>query len=1170
MAAVTASGQVRDSLVDALELDLIGPTQAGLANANLREVLDEAPSRFYLTGFLAPKGAPQKQVHVDDNDEMDGGASSSVGRDDAAGSDRPAAAPPKYLPSSIGLTVLLEPGVSELQVKIRWGDYVPSEVNGNAESKAEAESSGGASTRRKDYLWTRRPHEELITVSLAENRASFPVPHSSGPQGGALEIVRHARRTRLKLVDREREVVAASIFLINRRIPTSDEEADAAFAFQVSIELTCSQGFVARPDMKGYFASDDDWDARLADLHYGDVYEFAVGRGCSVKWEATGERCTTVASTFLPSAGVERVVPNEAISATRTMEDLGKLADGAAVRASLDPMVDEYRNWIRDRRLDSAGLPTRRKTIADRLLDEAERSADRIADGIVALESDLRAFEAFRIVNRAMERAQRQRRAVEQKKKPEDVDAPRWRPFQLAFLLLNIRGIVTPTHPDRAIADLLFFPTGGGKTEAYLGLAAFTMVLRRLRNPGLTGAGVTVIMRYTLRLLTLDQLGRAAALMCALELERAKPENMISRAGGSTANRLGDWPFEVGLWVGRAATPNRMGGPGDRDENCAYKRWDRFVRGVSKESPIPLKNCPWCDAPFGRQQSFRLIPNRTTPRNITVFCDSRDCDFAANKERSLPIVAVDEPIYRRLPAFLVATVDKFAALPWVGETASFFGRANRFEATQGQEGFFGPSEPGVGFPLDHRLLPPELIIQDELHLISGPLGSIAGIYETAIDALCSRNMRDDTGETATVRPKVIASTATVRRATAQIKALFGRLDSRVFPPPGISRSDSFFAQTSPRSESDQRLYIGLAAQGRSPKVIFLKAMLSIMAAAQAVWDARGGRKAKPSNPVDPYMTAVCYFNALKELGSARRIVDGEIQAPLTKYGTSRKRVSESNPILGNREIKLPQELTSRESNDKVAETKRCLAVRFDAPGKEHQDTLDVALATNMISVGLDITRLGLMIVSGQPKAAAEYIQATSRVGREENAPGLVITLLNIHKPRDRSHYEHFPTFHAAFYRAVEAATVAPFVPRSLDRALAAAVVALARLEDDMLTPNRAAVFARDVAGALPALAKIFRDRAASSGIDLLGGSAQVEKRAQEIFEAWVRLSSNVANMAYTTDTQGTKKLLKEILGANETASDPDELLFRAPRSMRDVEPEVRLKIQTLKGIMLDD
>src|ERR1017187_3902469 len=353
--------------------------------------------------------------------------------------------------------------------------------------------------------------------------------------------------------------------------------------------------------------------------------------------------------------------------------------------------------------------------------------------GIELLRDDPQALLAFRLANRAMADAARQRREVQQ---------PEWFPFQIAFILMNLEGIVNPESADRQRVDLLFFPTGGGKTEAYLGLAAFTLVLRRLRNPGITGAGTSVLMRYTLRLLTLDQLGRAATLICALEVERQ-----------NDAEKLGEWPFEIGLWVGRAATPNRMGRKGDNDQESARSRTIRFLNDDRKPSPIPLEECPWCGTKFPRLSS-RLLPNSDEPEVLRVSCVTRQCQFG--RGLPLPIVGVDEPIYRRLPCFIIATVDKFAALPWTGPVGAFFGRVERYDQ---KRGFYGPCDSPQGAKLpDGRLLPPELIIQDELHLISGPLGTMAGLYETALDELCAIE-RDGH----IVRPKIVASTATVRR-----------------------------------------------------------------------------------------------------------------------------------------------------------------------------------------------------------------------------------------------------------------------------------------------------------------------------------------------------------------------------------------------------------------------
>ena len=503
----------------------------------------------------------------------------------------------------------------------------------------------------------------------------------------------------------------------------------------------------------------------------------------------------------------------------------------------------------------------------------------------------------------------------------------------------------------------------------------------------------------------------------------------------------------------------------------------------------------------------------------------------------MPIVAVDEPIYKRLPAFMIATADKFAALPWTGETAGFF---------------------RGGDPDDPR--PPDLIIQDELHLISGPLGTMAGLYETAIDQLCLRRIGDTE-----VRPKIVASTATVRLAEKQIRALFGRGSVAVFPPPGIDRRDSFFARQASSDESNARLYVGVAAQGRGPKVTFLKTATTVMAAAQEAWDTAAGGAG--TNPADPYMTTVAYFNALRELGSARRIVEDEIRSRLLTY-SRRKRVGEATGLFTNRRIAFePVELTSRVGTANVADAKRRLALSFD-----EDERVDVALATNMISVGLDITRLGLMLVSGQPKTTAEYIQATSRVGRDQNRPGIVITLLNVHRPRDRSHYERFTAYHDTFYRGVEATSVTPFSSRALDRGLAAVAVALARLGIENLTPTLAA---RDVAlhvSETDALADAVGARAKGHMDGLSAGFGDdVRDRVRSLVDDWSSLAHEAQQGGVSfgywrgREGEGSAELLREMIVPVGDTSTEKQLRFRAPRSLRDVEPSVLLGIKSPEG-----
>ncbi|MDX6507976.1 MAG: hypothetical protein QOG06_2620, partial [Gaiellaceae bacterium] len=670
------------------------------------------------------------------------------------------------------------------------------------------------------------------------------------------------------------------------------------------------------------------------------------------------------------------------------------------------------------------------------------------------------------------------------------------------------------------------------------GLAAFTMVLRRLRHPdGPAGCGVSVIMRYTLRLLTLDQLARAAGLVCALELER-----------GTAAERYGEWPFEIGLWVGKAATPNLLGKKGDGRSDTARIKVRRFKNDPrGNPSPIPLEDCPWCGERF-EPDSFTLWPDDDHPRELRIVCTNLDCDF--NGDRALPIVAVDSPIYRRLPAFLIATVDKFAALPWIGPSGALLGGADRHDA----HGFYGPAEPGKGTPLGAPLPPPDLVIQDELHLISGPLGTMVGLYETAIEALCVREL-----DGRAVRPKIVASTATVRRASDQIQALFARSQTQIFPPPGPDRRDSFFARTVSPAEAPARLYLGIAAQGRNPKVVMRKTWLALMGAAERSYRDAGGHK-NPENPADPYMTLLGYFNGLRELGGARRILEEEVRNTLKSYG-ERRRIGEPRSLFRDRRtFSEVVELTSRVSTDKVAEARRRLGASAST-----SDRVDCAIATNMIAVGLDIPRLGLMGVVGQPKTAAEYIQATSRVGRTDEAPGLIVTLLGINKPRDRSHYERFRHFHETFYRSVEVGSVTPFSPRALDRGLAGALIGLARQSMPTLTPARGA---EQITGVRPELERrmleTFHARVLQQPLDEDEREERlrsVESRIVDLLDSWQTVVKDYA--ADSVDVQyqkyelpSPKPLLRGIL---ETDFDSeDHRKFRANRSLRDVEPSVNL------------
>lgn len=1117
------SAAIRSTLVEALRLDLVGPEPDEPAHAEyIKETLPTSPSAWYLTGFLVPFQAAEPDETSTEQMDM---LRPKAGIDDDPAPEKASSRKVPF-PSSIGISLLVPAGVESLNLEVSWGDYTPL-------PRPEGVETGPQN-------WQRQPGSASLNVRLTE-RTPQPIAGSGGlavivahrdvrpPKGAAQPLVPGGTR-------------AVSIFVVNQRPAAPDMGRDAAFAFQVQLAVWSDAPFVARPDLRGHAGSERD--DRVAELQYRDVFEYAVGHGvATVADVGLDGACRSVRTQWIPSADVERVEPCKVDGVVLEMEKLAALVDGAAARDALAQLPAKYATWIAAQR--KPGLDTQaRRDLAKELLDQAGTARTRIETGISLLD-DPKVLKAFTLANAVMAASGRQRAAVQQGKTPTTVDSPTWRPFQLAFLLLNLRGIVEPTHDERKTVDLLFFPTGGGKTEAYLGLAAFTLIWRRLSNPGIASAGVAVLMRYTLRLLTFDQLGRAAALICALELQRKVDPEL-----------LGDWPFEIGLWVGKAATPNRMGSKDKRDPDAAKYKVEAFARGRGP-SPIPLENCPWCGTPF-KPFSFDLKPNADYPTDLRLICASRACPFTG--KNALPILTVDEPIYRRLPCFIVATVDKFAQLPWVGESGKLLGKAERYD----KAGFYGPTETGQGAPIPDGGLPaPELVIQDELHLISGPLGTMVGLYETGLDALCARQVGQ-----VEVRPKVVASTATVRRAERQIQALFGRSSVDIFPPPGPDRRDSFFAETVGVETRNGRRYIGVAAQGRSLKVVFLRTLLALMGASQAAWDQAGGKRAKP-NPADPYMSVIAYFNSLRELGGSRRIVEDEVRTRLGGYG-ERRRVGQAKGPFSNRRIGQPVELTSRESTNKVSETKSRLELSAHS-----DDRIDVALATNMISVGLDIIRLGLMVVAGQPKMSSEYIQATSRVGRDPERPGLVVTLMNVHRPRDRSHYERFSAFHASFYRSVEATSVTPFSPRALDRGLAGISVSLARHGLRNLSAAGSAVQMRVERAKVEFVADAIAKRAAEHNPDLEQHECEALRQSTrgqvgELLDDWVKVADRKhqtrSGLKYQKHEPGDDAfLLRDPLAADLESLSPEARRFTANRSMRDVELSVNIWAKDLDG-----
>ncbi|MBK6692739.1 MAG: hypothetical protein IPG50_11095 [Myxococcales bacterium] len=1123
------STEIRASLVAALKADLIGPFDVAGSGV---ELLPIAPSRWYLTGFLAPQ-ADRDTKDPEDQDDTPGSTLTDEDENEPAAEQEPKQK--ATFPASMGLSVLLPAGAKgraaadHVTVTVSFAEYI-------REDRDQGAQTDDAPRRR--YAWRRVPQPPR-TVRLALDSASIEKGISL-PDTPSIRVC-----GKLELVDAPglsemSGARALSVFVVNERQPGEKGRVDEQFMFQVAMELSCESGFLARPNRQGEGTGEAD--DETSDLQFRNHFEWGVGHGVAVEAPAVdGDgRVTRLRTTWLPESAVAPVVTHDEPEVVTNMDDLAELPP-SELTARLTPLVMAYGAWIEGQAtiaLEGDARNARRKS----LLQNAKRANERIRAGIALLADDAEVREAFQLMNRAMASAARKRsphRYVGDKK-------PSWRLFQLAFVLMNLVGVANETHPDREEVELIFFPTGGGKTEAYLGVIGFSLLLRRLRGQERPdgGLGVAVLLRYTLRLLTLDQLGRAATLICALELLRqAEPK------------KLGDVRFSVGLWVGRSATANTM--------EQVKKLVIEYKNSASKSasSPFPLSTCPWCGGALGKD-SLVLGPNRSSPEEVVVSCVSpageapSTCEFSPKKNREgIPVVFVDEQIYRELPCFIVATVDKFAMLPWRGETGMLFGRVH----ARDDKRCFGPMDkaPKGATLVPSGFRPPELIVQDELHLISGPLGTMVGLYETAIEWL---SCRDEAGKT--IRPKIIASTATVRRARQQIHALFGRGASQVsmFPPPAVDAAETFFATRDEKAAG--RLYVGVAAPGRPLKAILLRTYVALLGAGQKHFDAKGG----DDQPGDAYMTLAGYFNSLRELGGMRRLVEDDVR---TRLADLEKRVPDdavgAHAWGRARSIHMPVELTSREKAGDIKDAK----ARLSRPhaSKEH---VDVLLASNMISVGVDIDRLGLMVIAGQPKTTSEYIQASSRVGRQH--PGLVVTCFNVRRPRDRSHYERFAAYHQSFYRYVEATSLTPFSGPALERGLSGTLVAMTRLRDSQMTPPSAAMDIEAHRKLAEACVEEIARRGgaqAEDNEDFAKVSQSLRDRGMKIVEAWTKLVKEARHEAaakrsysqFDRDKTAGRPLLWTAIDDNKPDVNTDEGRFIAPTSMRDVEPSVHLWVE---------
>lgn len=947
--------EAREKIIEIMGKDLLGPLSEN------EVIFGDRPLEYYILGKLYPmdsETADMFQSSAEDCGELDSEAGISLSN--------------SKNPSSFGISFSLNNCAGSININSYAAKY-------KLISRDEAQSILGFGedefTTEKRF-WQRNPLNfapirlnvsDLVvgkskSFTLEENLIISVILHKCYPDGSC----------------------TITVSMINQNLSSDDYETQSLLSyFQPQLVLSCENSDFIDVRRNAHISTNSE--IKELNMLYSKTKEYASGHGCAVSWEISNDKVEKLISQFLPTYEIKQMKPSARfVHDVLKMKFLAEETDEQIING-LNALADTYESWIDSIKAEINSLPEGYRDSGTENVEKCEAALFMIRESIHSLKNP-NVMKAFKLANLAMF-TQRKQSLIVSGKYTSDDDI-KWYTFQLAFFVQEIISFANPESDHRKKVDLLWFPTGGGKTEAYLGIAAFAIFLRRLNNT--IGDGVTVLMRYTLRLLSFQQFERASALICACEIIRKK-------------HNIPGGEIGIGLWAGQALTPNYI------------EVADKILRGEESENPeesnpAQIEKCPWCGHAI-TVDNYRCDLNK---KRMIISCPDNDCPF----HKGLPVYLIDEEIYAHTPTFIVSTVDKFAQITLNQDTAALFG-------------------------LNKNFLPPELIIQDELHLISGPLGTITGVYEAAIRKLCEHNG---------IYPKVVASTATIRNAKEQIKALYAS-EYTQFPPQGIDINDSFFAEVSKKEERPARLYLGCMAIGTSPTTMMIRVMTSFLYAARYLAELGYDEKV-----IDSFWTITGYFNTLRELGGAIVRVFDDIQDRFTFLRTTK--FSKLYPLVNSKKrfVNL-KELTSREKSKDIGKAIQDLKTPYKKDGST--DPFDFLLSSNMISVGVDVGRLGSMVVVGQPKTSSEYIQATSRVGRE--TPGLVVTTYNQAKSRDRSHYEDFTQYHASFYKYVEATSVTPFSDRARDRTMQALYVTLCRNLVKALSDEKSAVnFRRDM------------------------------------------------------------------------------------------------------------
>lgn len=1047
--------EARNKLVEIVKEDLVGPVTED-------EVIMEMPTAYYIMGKLYPD-----TNDIQDDDDLRTSADLEM-----LDMDNALAATNVYKPRSMGVTYSVLPDVDYIRVKIRFAMYLKYSLE-------EAEKENLNISRYKDDIEEMNENKKGRICFWKRDNKEFEYKVSTCTSSN-IEILPDIRLRTFVHLDSENNNRIITTTLTNERKCKEKEQETVAenTVMQAEVRLLAEPGINTFVEVGRQLEIKNNPELLELDMLYSQETCYAQGHGCSVNWDNSNSSPAWIESSFMPEYNLCQMKPKEIKDNPVFNMKYLYTAEHDEIIMNLNRFMDEYNAWISEKESDSKGPQYNvYADIAGDNLDKCRNIEARIRHAISLLaDGNSFAWRAFRLANEAM--YMQRYKSIEKQNSTNGVTSPiddtkiNWYPFQLAFMIMEIPSFVEPDGADRKIVDLLWFPTGGGKTEAYLGIAAFEIFYRILSNPDKCN-GVSVIMRYTLRLLTIQQFERASILICACELLRKRydlPGDEIS----------------IGLWVGNKFTPGSI----DDAERALNAVMVTGKAEKDKPDPCQIKICPWCGSKLYPKQ-YKINKNKV---RMEIRCENQSCDYHGVP---LPIRIIDEEIYHYRPAFIVATVDKFAQIAIQERTSALF------------------SADGIASP-------PELIIQDELHLISGPLGTMTGIYEAAITSIC---------ESLGKPVKVVASTATIRNATKQIQALYAR-EYNQFPPQGISYDNSFFAVKSSEEERPARHYVGIMGTGITFTSTVIRLYAAWLFASRYLIDL-----GYSDEVIDNSWTLTGYFNSIRELGATQTQVVDDIQS---RYRFLKgKKFKEKYPnFTGNDRYERLVELTSRMPNEEISEViQEKLKVPF-VKGQEN-DVYDFVLASNMISVGVDVGRLGVMAVAGQPKTNAEYIQATSRVGRSN--PGLVFTVYNGCRSRDRSHYEQFLKYHFALYRYVEATSLTPFSDRARDRGLQALFVTLCRyLCPELREDNAAGKFKRDLDGVIKAQQIIYKyvervdDREKQSVMDELN----------DIVELWELEAERYTELWY-------KKMKKQSLLQPDT---DENSRFRIMNSMRSVEP----------------